>query len=38
MLEVVHTGFMHHHMRMHWAKKILEWTRAPADAFRPSRN
>jgi deoxyribodipyrimidine photo-lyase len=34
MREMVHTGFMHNHMRMYWAKKILEWTRAPADAFR----
>ncbi len=33
MREMVHTGFMHNHMRMYWAKKILEWTRAPEDAY-----
>jgi deoxyribodipyrimidine photo-lyase len=34
MCEMVHTGFMHNHMRMYWAKKILEWTLDPAEAFR----
>jgi deoxyribodipyrimidine photo-lyase len=34
MREMVHTGYMHNHMRMYWAKKILEWTAEPADAFR----
>ena len=34
MREMVHTGYMHNHMRMYWAKKILEWTAGPADAFR----
>ncbi len=32
--EMVTTGKMHNHMRMYWAKKILEWTETPADAFR----
>jgi deoxyribodipyrimidine photo-lyase len=30
---VVH-GWMHNYMRMYWAKKILEWTRTPAEAYR----
>jgi deoxyribodipyrimidine photo-lyase len=25
---------MHNYMRMYWGKKILEWTRSPAVAFR----
>ena len=28
------TGWMHNYMRMYWAKKILEWSRTPAEAFR----
>ena len=31
--EMVLTGFMHNYLRMYWAKKILEWTPDPADAF-----
>ena len=31
---MVHTGYMHNYMRMYWAKKILEWTPEPVDAFR----
>lgn len=27
------TGWMHNYMRMYWAKKILEWSRTPAEAF-----
>ena len=34
MSEMVHTGYMHNYTRMHWAKKILEWTPEPVDAFR----
>jgi deoxyribodipyrimidine photo-lyase len=34
MSEMVHTGFMHNYMRMYWAKKILEWTPDPENAFR----
>jgi deoxyribodipyrimidine photo-lyase len=29
---VVH-GWMHNYMRMYWAKKILEWTSTPAEAY-----
>jgi deoxyribodipyrimidine photo-lyase len=25
---------MHNYMRMYWGKKILEWSRSPAAAFR----
>ena len=32
-LEMVITGRMHGYMRMYWAKKILEWTAYPEDAF-----
>ncbi|KAK2664767.1 hypothetical protein Ddye_003341 [Dipteronia dyeriana] len=32
-LEMVHNGKMHGFMRMYWAKKILEWTKGPADAL-----
>lgn len=28
------TGWMHNYMRMYWAKKILEWSKTPAEAFR----
>jgi deoxyribodipyrimidine photo-lyase len=33
MREMVHTGFMHNYMRMYWAKKILEWSKTPEQAF-----
>jgi deoxyribodipyrimidine photo-lyase len=33
MAEMVHTGYMHNYMRMYWAKKILEWSKTPEDAF-----
>ena len=26
-------GWMHGYLRMYWAKKILEWTRSPAEAY-----
>ncbi|HET9789883.1 MAG TPA: deoxyribodipyrimidine photo-lyase [Candidatus Angelobacter sp.] len=32
--QMVISGWMHNYMRMYWAKKILEWTRTPAEAFR----
>jgi deoxyribodipyrimidine photo-lyase len=32
-IQMVETGWMHGYVRMYWAKKILEWTRSPADAF-----
>jgi len=31
--EMVMSGRMHGYVRMYWAKKILEWTRSPEDAF-----
>ena len=34
MREMVLTGKMANYMRMYWGKKILEWTRTPAFAFR----
>jgi len=27
------SGKMHGYMRMYWAKKILEWTKSPEEAF-----
>jgi deoxyribodipyrimidine photo-lyase len=33
-MEMVTTGWMHNYMRMYWAKKILAWSRTPAEAFR----
>ncbi len=33
MREMVHTGYMHNHMRMYWAKKILEWSPSPEAAY-----
>ena len=32
--QMVNSGWMHNYIRMYWAKKILEWTRTPAEAFR----
>jgi deoxyribodipyrimidine photo-lyase len=31
--QMVITGWMHNHMRMYWAKKILEWSPSVAAAF-----
>jgi deoxyribodipyrimidine photo-lyase len=33
-MQMVTTGWMHNSIRMYWAKKILEWSRSPADAHR----
>ena len=33
-MQMVSTGWMHNYMRMYWAKKILEWSRSPAEAYR----
>ena len=33
-VQMVSTGWMHNYVRMYWAKKILEWTRSPAEAYR----
>ncbi len=32
-MEMVKKGKMHGYMRMYWAKKILEWTGSPEEAF-----
>ena len=32
MKELLHTGYMHNHMRMYWGKKILEWSPSPEEA------
>jgi deoxyribodipyrimidine photo-lyase len=34
--QMVITGKMHGYMRMYWAKKILEWSSSPEEAFRIS--
>ena len=31
--QMLTTGKMHGYMRMYWAKKILEWTPSPAEAY-----
>jgi len=31
--ELLHTGRIHGYMRMYWAKKILEWSPSPREAF-----
>jgi len=31
--QMVISGWMHGYLRMYWAKKILEWTRSPEEAF-----
>jgi deoxyribodipyrimidine photo-lyase len=33
MREMTYTGYMHNYMRMYWAKKIIEWTATPEQAF-----
>lgn len=32
-IEMVKTGCMHGYLRMYWAKKILEWSATPEEAF-----
>jgi len=32
-IQMVYTGWMHNYVRMYWAKKILEWSRTPAEAY-----
>ncbi len=32
-IQMVETGWMHGYVRMYWAKKILEWSPSPEDAF-----
>ncbi len=31
--QMVCSGWMHGYLRMYWAKKILEWTKTPEEAF-----
>ena len=33
-LQMVNHGWMHNYVRMYWGKKILEWSRSPAEAHR----
>jgi deoxyribodipyrimidine photo-lyase len=33
-MQMVHTGWMHNYVRMYWGKKILEWSKSPAEAHR----
>lgn len=32
-MQMVNTGWMHNYLRMYWGKKILEWSRTPAEAY-----
>jgi deoxyribodipyrimidine photo-lyase len=32
--ELVATGTIHNYLRMLWGKKVLEWSRSPAEAYR----
>jgi deoxyribodipyrimidine photo-lyase len=32
-IQMLEEGFMHGYMRMYWGKRLLEWTRSPAEAF-----
>uniref|UniRef100_A0A372IPC0 Deoxyribodipyrimidine photo-lyase n=1 Tax=Paracidobacterium acidisoli TaxID=2303751 RepID=A0A372IPC0_9BACT len=32
-LQMIHHGWMHNYLRMYWAKKILEWSPGPAQAW-----
>jgi deoxyribodipyrimidine photo-lyase len=32
-VQMVSLGWVHGYLRMYWAKKILEWTRSPEEAF-----
>ncbi|MEJ5173483.1 MAG: FAD-binding domain-containing protein [Hydrogenothermaceae bacterium] len=31
--ELIQTGKMHNYMRMYWAKRLIEWTQHPKEAF-----
>ncbi len=33
-LQMVHAGWMHNYLRMYWAKKILEWSKSPQQAYK----
>src|ERR1035437_135306 len=32
--QMVHAGWMHNYLRMYWAKKILEWSKTPQQAYK----
>lgn len=32
-LQMLHLGWVHNYMRMYWAKKILEWSPSPQQAY-----
>jgi len=32
-MQMVNAGWMHNYLRMYWAKKILEWSPSPAQAY-----
>ena len=33
-LQMLHAGWMHNYLRMYWAKKILEWSKSPQQAYK----
>ncbi len=33
-IQMVNAGWMHNYMRMYWAKKTLEWSPSPSEAYR----
>lgn len=33
-MQMVNTRWMHNYVRMYWGKKILEWSKSPAEAYR----
>lgn len=33
-MQMMCRGWMHNYVRMYWAKKILEWSKSPAEAYR----
>ena len=33
-MQMVNHGWMHNYVRMYWGKKILEWSKSPAEAHR----
>jgi deoxyribodipyrimidine photo-lyase len=37
-MQMVSTGWMHNYVRMYWGKKILEWTKSPAQAHQIAVN
>ncbi len=33
MLQMKHTGYLHNHLRMYWAKQVLKWSASPGRAL-----